>query len=258
METARRGRPPDPRATRRRVACGGGRGRGCPGRRPGRPRLRSHVRRRRLGFGRPLARLGRHPPARGCAGRILDVANPKEARHDGRSTGQDVLEELLDEEGGESTDEQAFENAKGCGPRHGGRGERTRGPPKAIQPEDCRPLLTSVLGRGDRLVVSELSRLGRSLGQIVTILDALAKAGVAFVALKENIRVRGQARHPDEGHDDALRAVRRGRARPDLRAYPRGPRPSQVLGPEARSARRDRWASHGSPARRTRSAASSS
>ena len=31
--------------------------------------------------------------------------------------------------------------------------------------------LTSVLQRGDRLVVSELSRLGRSLGQIVTILD---------------------------------------------------------------------------------------
>ena len=52
--------------------------------------------------------------------------------------------------------------------------------------------LTSVLQRGDRLVVSELSRLGRSLGQIVTILDALAKAGVAFVALKENIRVDGE------------------------------------------------------------------
>ena len=51
---------------------------------------------------------------------------------------------------------------------------------------------TSVLGRGDRLVVSELSRLGRSLGQIVTILDALAKPGVAFVALKENIRVEGK------------------------------------------------------------------
>ena len=28
---------------------------------------------------------------------------------------------------------------------------------------------------GDRLIVSELSRLGRSLGQIVAILDALAK-----------------------------------------------------------------------------------
>ena len=52
--------------------------------------------------------------------------------------------------------------------------------------------LTSVLQRGDRLVVSELSRLGRSLGQIVTILDALAKAGVAFVALKENIRIEGR------------------------------------------------------------------
>ena len=38
----------------------------------------------------------------------------------------------------------------------------------------------------------ELSRLGRSLGQIVTILDALANAGVAFVALKENIRVEGE------------------------------------------------------------------
>ena len=50
----------------------------------------------------------------------------------------------------------------------------------------------SVLQRGDRLVVSELSRLGRSLGQIVAILDALAKAGVAFVALKENIRVEGK------------------------------------------------------------------
>ena len=49
--------------------------------------------------------------------------------------------------------------------------------------------LTSVLQRGDRLVVSELSRLGRSLGQI---LDALAKAGVTFVALKENIRVEGK------------------------------------------------------------------
>ena len=51
--------------------------------------------------------------------------------------------------------------------------------------------LTSVLERGDRLVVSELSRLGRSLGQIIAILDALAKAGVSFVALKENIRVEG-------------------------------------------------------------------
>ena len=52
--------------------------------------------------------------------------------------------------------------------------------------------LLNGLQRGDRLIVSELSRLGRSLGQIVAILDALAKAGVAFVALKENIRVEGK------------------------------------------------------------------
>ena len=37
-----------------------------------------------------------------------------------------------------------------------------------------------------------LSRLGRSLGQVVAVLDALAKAGVAFVALKENIRIEGK------------------------------------------------------------------
>ena len=49
-----------------------------------------------------------------------------------------------------------------------------------------------VLQRGDRLIVSALSRLGRSLGQIVAILDALAKAGVAFVAMKENIRIEGK------------------------------------------------------------------
>ncbi len=52
--------------------------------------------------------------------------------------------------------------------------------------------LTSMLEPGDRLVVSELSRLGRSLGQVVTILDALAKGGVALIALKENIRVEGR------------------------------------------------------------------
>ena len=81
----------------------------------------------------------------------------------------------------------------------------------------------SVLQRGDRLVVSELSRLGRSLGQIVATLDALTKAGVAFVALKENIRVEGKRDIQTKVMTTALRAVRRGRARPDLRADPRGP-----------------------------------
>ena len=52
--------------------------------------------------------------------------------------------------------------------------------------------LMNVLQRGDRVVVSELSQLGRSLGQIVAILDTLSKAGIAFVAMKENIRVEGK------------------------------------------------------------------
>ena len=49
-----------------------------------------------------------------------------------------------------------------------------------------------ILNLSDRLVVSELSRLGRSLGQIVTVLDSFATAGVAFIAIKENIRVEGK------------------------------------------------------------------
>ena len=44
---------------------------------------------------------------------------------------------------------------------------------------------------------------------------------------------RGSATSRRRSHDHALRAVRRGRARPDLGAHPRGPRPGQVLGPEA-------------------------
>ena len=70
----------------------------------------------------------------------------------------------------------------------------SRRPPPGRLPKKRRRLdeLLNGLQRGDRLVVSELSRLGRSLRQIVAILDALAKAGVAFVALKENIRVEGK------------------------------------------------------------------
>ena len=52
--------------------------------------------------------------------------------------------------------------------------------------------LFGILNRGDRLVVSELSRLGRSLGQIVTVLDSFAKAGIALIAIKESIRVQGK------------------------------------------------------------------
>ena len=52
--------------------------------------------------------------------------------------------------------------------------------------------LMDILARGDRLIVSELSRLGRSLSHVVTVLDNLAKAGVAFIAIRENIRIEGK------------------------------------------------------------------
>ena len=52
--------------------------------------------------------------------------------------------------------------------------------------------LMGALESGDRLVVSELSRLGRSLGQIVAMLDTLAKEGIAFIAIKEQIRIEGK------------------------------------------------------------------
>ena len=55
--------------------------------------------------------------------------------------------------------------------------------------------LMDALEPGDRLVVSELSRLGRSLGQIVAMLDTLAREGIAFIAfiaIKEQIRIEGK------------------------------------------------------------------
>ena len=55
--------------------------------------------------------------------------------------------------------------------------------------------LMNVLEVGDCLVVSVLSRLGRSLGQVVAMLDTLAREGVAFIAIKEQIRIEGK---PDE------------------------------------------------------------
>ena len=67
-------------------------------------------------------------------------------------------------------------------------GRRPRSPEKLRRLDE----LMSVL-QGDRLVVSELSRLGRSLRQIVAVLDAPAKAGGAFAALKENIQVEGKS-----------------------------------------------------------------
>jgi DNA invertase Pin-like site-specific DNA recombinase len=52
--------------------------------------------------------------------------------------------------------------------------------------------LIETLSPGDRLMVSELSRLGRSLGQILQIVDHLMQKGVRLVAIKEAIRFEGK------------------------------------------------------------------
>ena len=44
---------------------------------------------------------------------------------------------------------------------------------------------------GDLLLVSELSRLGRSVGQIIQLVDRLLKQRVQLVAIKEHIRLNG-------------------------------------------------------------------
>ena len=52
--------------------------------------------------------------------------------------------------------------------------------------------LLQCLEPGDRLIVSELSRLGRSLGQIIQAVDVLVKNRVHFVAIKEGIEFTGK------------------------------------------------------------------
>jgi len=52
--------------------------------------------------------------------------------------------------------------------------------------------LLDILGEGDTLIGPELSRLGRSVGQVITIVDQLIKKKVKVICLKENIRLNGR------------------------------------------------------------------
>ncbi len=52
-------------------------------------------------------------------------------------------------------------------------------------------MLLEQLREGDTLIVSELSRMGRSVGEIITIVDTLVKKRVHFMAVKEGIRLNG-------------------------------------------------------------------
>jgi DNA invertase Pin-like site-specific DNA recombinase len=52
-------------------------------------------------------------------------------------------------------------------------------------------LLLTRLTSGDTLLVSELSRLGRSVGEIITLIDTLVTRQIRVFALKEGLRLTG-------------------------------------------------------------------
>jgi DNA invertase Pin-like site-specific DNA recombinase len=52
--------------------------------------------------------------------------------------------------------------------------------------------LLEKLQKGDRLIVAELSRLGRSVGQIAMLIDELLKNKIRIICLKENINLNGK------------------------------------------------------------------
>lgn len=52
--------------------------------------------------------------------------------------------------------------------------------------------LRQKLQAGDRLIVSELSRMGRSVGEVIGVVDSLIKKKVAFVSIKESLCLSGR------------------------------------------------------------------
>lgn len=52
--------------------------------------------------------------------------------------------------------------------------------------------LFEILNKGDTLIVSELSRLGRSVGQVIQIIDKFIKKEIKFYAIKESIKIDGK------------------------------------------------------------------
>lgn len=46
------------------------------------------------------------------------------------------------------------------------------------------------LEQGNLLIVSEMSRIGRSVGEVVTTIDRIIAAGIQFISIKENIKIK--------------------------------------------------------------------
>ena len=53
-------------------------------------------------------------------------------------------------------------------------------------------LLFEQLSSGDTLIVSELSRMGRSVGEIITVVDTLTMREIRLLSVKEGIRLDGE------------------------------------------------------------------
>ncbi len=111
------------------------------------------------------------------------------------------------------------------------------------------------LAAGDTLVVSEISRLGRSVGEIITVIDALVKRHVRFVAIKEGIRLEGR----QDVQSKVLVTLFSLFADIERELMPCGPRraspPPEPPG-NALAVLKANWAGPNSPARKTRFAAS--
>ena len=52
--------------------------------------------------------------------------------------------------------------------------------------------LLEMLHSGDTLVLVELSRLGRSVGQVITLVDSIIKSKIRLIAIKEHISINGE------------------------------------------------------------------
>jgi DNA invertase Pin-like site-specific DNA recombinase len=61
---------------------------------------------------------------------------------------------------------------------------------RSLRERKVDPLLAR-LAPGDILIVSELSRFGRSVGEIITTVDTLVKRQIQLLAIKEGIRLNG-------------------------------------------------------------------
>src|SRR4051812_27314980 len=116
--------------------------------------------------------------------------------------------------------------------------------------------LLGTLAAEDRLIVSELSRLGRSPGQVIRIVDELVKRKIRFVAIKEAIRFEGKQDMPTKVmialfglFAEVERDLISQRTKEGL--APRGPRVACSAVPKVR------WESPSSTARKRRSGCSS-